>query len=66
MGREKLGYREMIEFLSKDHPLAMTQKEAAECMGISQPHMRRLVNEGVIKVVCGKVPIGSVAHFLCG
>lgn len=66
MAREKNGYREMLEFLAKDHPLTMTQKEAAECIGVSAPHMRKLVVMGKIKVVCGKVPIGSVANFLCG
>ena len=66
MAREKAGYREMIEFISEKYPMAMTQKEAAECIGVSLPHIRKLIRNGKIKFVCGKVPIGSVASFLCG
>ena len=67
MAREVMGYRENIEFLTdKGLPGLMTQKQAAEALGISQSHIKTLIKSGHIKTVGTLVPLGAVARVLCG
>ena len=67
MPREVEGYRENIAFLSeKGLPGLMTQKQAAEELGISTKHLRDLIKDGYIKTVGTLVPLGAVARLLCG
>lgn len=66
MPREKEGYRQMLEMLSKDHPLLMSKKEACPVLGISLPHLNKLIAQNKIKYDNGKIPIGSLASYLCG
>lgn len=68
MPREKPNFRDMLQYLHEDLkvPLAMSQKQAAEVLGVSKPHFYKLVAKDHIKVQDGKVPIGSVASYLCG
>ena len=68
MPREKPNFRDMLQYLHEDKqcPLTMTQKEAAKVINVSVTHFKTIVAKGHIKVVDGKIPIGSVASYLCG
>ena len=67
MPREVEGYRENIAILSeKGVPGLMTQKQAAEELGISTKHLRALIKAGQVKAVGTLIPIGAVARLLCG
>ena len=65
--REKQGYREVLEFLTeRGCPLLLTRSAAAEFLSISRPHLNKLIREKAIKVQENKIPIGSIASYLCG
>ena len=64
--REKANYRETIEFLAARYPMMMTKGMVAEALGISYPHLKKIINNGRLKVSDGKIPIGSLANYLCG
>lgn len=68
MAREKPNYRDMLSFLTdeKKCPLVMTKLETAKVLGISRGKLDDMIFEGEIKMQSGKIPIGSVANYLCG
>ena len=66
MGREKEGYREMLAMLCEEHPMLMSKKEACPLLSVSLPHLNKLISQGKIKYDNGKIPIGSIASYLCG
>ena len=68
MAREKEGYREMLMFLSetKKLPLLMNRGQACEALGISRDYLAVLIAKGHIKLSGNKIPLGSVAGYLCG
>lgn len=67
MAREKEGFREVLSFLmEKEYPAMLTRVQVGEILGISQPHLRKLIQKKHIAVCDGKIPIGSVASYICG
>lgn len=68
MAKEKEGYREMIVFLceNKKLPLLVTKREACVAMGISRNYLTKLIIDGKITLDENKIPIGSIARYLCG
>ena len=68
MSREKEGYREMLVFLNetKKLPLLMDRGQACEALSVSRDHLARLIAKGSISLDKNKIPIGSVARYLCG
>ena len=66
MGREKENYRATLQFLSEKYPMLMAKIQVAEALGISRTHLDKVIRKGHIKVQDGKIPIGSVASYLCG
>ena len=66
MPREKEGYREMLALLCAKHPMLMSKKEACPILGISIPHLNKLIAQDKITYDNGKIPIGSIAKYLCG
>lgn len=65
MGREKEGYREILEMLMEKYPVLLTNVQAAEVLGCSRRHFYDIVKRGHIKIKDGKVPIGAIASYLC-
>ena len=65
---EKQGYREMLAFLTGEKGCAMmlSRKEAQKVLGVSHTHLTKIIQRGHIKLVDNKVPIGSIASYLCG
>lgn len=63
---EKAGYREMLLMLSEKYPNTLTKKQASEALGVSFPHLQGIIARKHLSVVDGKIPIGSVANYLCG
>lgn len=67
MPREKENYRNMLQFLlEKGYPMTMSKTQAAELMEISKPHLDKIIRNKHIKVQDGKIPLGSIANYLCG
>ena len=64
---EKKGYREMLKFLDdKGCPMLATRAEAAKFLGIGQQNLRKEISKGKLKLQDNKIPIGSLASYLCG
>ncbi len=64
---EKSNYREMLLFLREQGcPMMSTRKEASSFLGICQQNLRREISKGRIKLCEDKIPIGSLASYLCG
>lgn len=66
MPREKEGYREMLSILMEKYPATLSRTQAGEALSVSQPHLRKLIQRKHIAVKDGKIPIGSIASYLCG
>lgn len=68
MPREKQGYREMLCFLINDKnlPMTLTKKQAAAVLDVSITHLNTIISKGHLKIQDGKIPIGSIASYLCG
>lgn len=66
MSREKEGYREILSILLEKYPPTLTRKQTAEALGVSVTHLNRIILNRHITVKDGKIPIGSVASYLCG
>lgn len=64
--REKQGYRDMLMLLMEKYPATMTRGLAAEILDVSPRHLGEIIKKGHIKVQDGKIPIGSIASYLCG
>ena len=65
--REKANYRDMLQFLTdKGYPLMLTKKQTAEILNCGKNAVPRIISKGHLKVIDGKIPIGSVASYLCG
>ncbi len=65
--REKANYRDMLQFITeKGYPMMMSRGQVTELMSISRTTLAEAIKKGHIKVVDGKIPIGSVASYLCG
>lgn len=64
---EKQGYREMLAFLSeRGYKMTLSRKEAQEVLGVSHTHLAKMISRGHIKLIDNKIPLGSVARYLCG
>lgn len=64
---EKQGYRAMLKFLNdKGVPMLLTRAEAAKFLGIGQQNLRKEIAKGKLKLQDNKIPIGSLASYLCG
>lgn len=63
---EKQGYREMLEFLSGKYPLLITRTQAAEILDVCPHTLRKIIHKNGWKTVNKKIPIGTIASFLCG
>lgn len=68
MPREKEGYRDMLAFLNENKklPLLLSRGQACEAMGVSRDYLAILIAKGDIKLSDSKIPIGSLARYLCG
>lgn len=66
MSREREGYREMLMFLAEKYPMTLTKKQASEALGVSFTHLQKMIRNKHITECDGKIPIGSVAKYLCG
>lgn len=66
MPREKEGYRDMLIILLEKYPPTMSRTQAAEALGVSRPHLNKIIQKQHLKIQDGKIPIGSVASYLCG
>lgn len=68
MPREKEGYRDMLAFLNENKklPLLLSRGQACEAMGVSRDYLAVLIAKGDIKLSESKIPIGSLARYLCG
>lgn len=66
MPREKPNYRDTFAILAENHPLTLRKREAAELLGCSLNHLKKLIQKGYIKDAGGKIPLGSIANYLCG
>jgi hypothetical protein len=57
----------MLQFLTeKGYPMMMSRGQVTEMLGVSRSTLAVAIKNGHIKVIDGKVPIGSVANYLCG
>ena len=66
MPREKPNYRDMLQILLEKYPLLLSKKQTAEALGISRTHLDKIISKGHLKFQDGKIPIGSIASYLCG
>ena len=68
MSREKDGYREMLMFLNetKKLPLLLNKGQACEALSVSRDYLAILIAKGDIKLSGKKIPLGSIARYLCG
>ncbi|MBQ8390941.1 MAG: hypothetical protein IJX50_00140 [Clostridia bacterium] len=46
--------------------MTLSRKEAQEVLGVSHTHLAKMINRGHIKLIDNKIPLGSVARYLCG
>lgn len=63
---EKKNYRDMLEFLSSKYPLFLSNKQAAEILGVSLPTLRTILKKNNAYKKYGTIPIGVIANILCG
>ncbi len=64
---EKRHYREMLLFLKEQGcPMLSTRVQASKFLGMGQQNLRKEIAKGRIKLVDNKIPIGSLASYLCG
>lgn len=70
MGREKPNFRDMLNFLvsEKAAPLMLSRRQVARTLSISHSRVGELIARGALEVdkATNKIPIGSVARYLCG
>lgn len=67
MAREKANYRETLAFLNEQgYPMLIPFKDVMTILGICRPTLVKLIKTDKLTAVCEKVPIGSLANFLCG
>ena len=68
MAREKQNYRENLDFLyQRYNKLSFLKKEVTDILDITYDSLRKMIRCGDLKEdSCGKIPIGSLASYLCG
>lgn len=68
MAREKPNYRENLQFLYEEYgKLSFLKAEVSEILGVAYNTLQKMIKAGDLKVdSCGKIPIGSLASYLCG
>lgn len=67
MPREKPNYRDMLQILlEKGYPMLLSKTQTAEALGISKKYLNKIISKGHLKAQDGKIPIGSIASYLCG
>ena len=68
MPREKQKYRDMLQFLMERYTkMSLSKGETVDLLGITYPSLQKLIKKGEIKTdCCGKIPLGSLASYLCG
>ena len=67
MSREKSNYRETLAYLQeKGFEFLMSKSQAAEKLCISRPTLDGIIKSGRITMHNGKIPLGSIASYLCG
>ena len=64
---EKKGYRDMLNFLyDKGVPMLLTRAQAGKLLGIGQQNLRKEIANGKLNLKDNRIPIGSIASYLCG
>lgn len=64
---EKKNFRETLEWLSsKDLPMSLSKKKAAEVLCVSRNTLAKMIDNGKIKTIDNKVTLVSIASALCG
>lgn len=68
MPKRKEGVDEMLIFLSEEKglPALASRGQVCDALGIGRDHLSRLIIKGKITLDENKIPIGSVARYLCG
>ena len=68
MPREKPNYRENLKFLHEQYgKMVFSKKETTHILGVSINTLQKMVKEEDIKTDSdGRIPIGSLANYLCG
>lgn len=66
MAREKDGYRDMLVLLMEQYPMTLSKTQAARALNIGKEKLYELIRKKHITVQDGKIPIGSIASYLCG
>lgn len=66
MAREKEGYRATFGYLAERYPMLISKSQACEILKVSYPHLRKLISANRIKCDKGKIPLGSMASYICG
>ena len=66
MPREKEGYRDMLSILMERYPMLLTKKQVCEILDLSFQTVCKLIAKGKLTCDAGKIPIGSLARYLCG
>lgn len=63
---EAFGYRETLELLAEKHPMLVTRQTTTVILGCCTNTLDKIIKKGHIKVVDGKIPLGSIARYICG
>ena len=63
---EKKNYRETLEFLCEKYPLVLSKTQAAEILGVSRPTLNEIIKKYNWPIKLNKIPIGTIASYLCG
>lgn len=68
MSREKANYRDTLSYLREVEkaPFSLNKTEAAKLADISREELNELIANGIIKMSGKKIPLGSVASYICG
>ncbi len=68
MPREKPNYRDTLQFLTEKYTkMSLSKGETVDLLGITYPSLQKMIKKGELKAdCCGKIPIGSLASYLCG
>lgn len=68
--REKEHYRDMLSYLTTERqaPLLLSKSQAAKLLSVSRNRVCTLIADGYLQFdkKTNKIPIGTIARFLCG
>lgn len=68
MPREKPNYRDMLAYLREVEkaPLSLNKSEAADLIDVNRAELNEMISKGIIVIKNKKIPLGSIASYLCG